>query len=98
MTFAESVCSLCAQGKRIPMVSGKDLVRLFKRLKKREKAQGIIRKIKPVPVAELGVDANAAGGAAGSTVQIAAVPCMPNNAVGEGGSANAPPRPQMMPQ
>jgi len=73
----------------IPMVSGKDLVKLFTRLKQREKAEGIVRKINPVAVAELGVDANAAGGAGGSAV--------PNRAVVDGGIAHVATSPQMMP-
>ena len=79
----------------IPMVSGKDLVKLFTRLKQREKAEGIVSKINPVAVAELavvaelGVDANAAGGAGGSAV--------PNRAVVDGGIAHVATSPQMMP-
>jgi hypothetical protein len=89
MAFTETVWSFYAQGKMIPMVSGKDLVKLFTRLKQREKAEGIVRRIKPVAVAQLGVDANAAGGAAGCTV--------PNRAVVDGGIAHVATSPQMMP-
>ena len=89
--------SLSAQGKKIPMVSGRDLVRLFKRLQKREKAQGTVSKVKPVPGAQPDADANAAEGAAGSIVQIADVQGVPNHAAGDGGFANASTSPQRMP-
>jgi len=99
MTSAESLCSLSlsAQGKKIPMVSGRDLVRLFKRLQKREKAQGTVSKVKPVPGAQPDADANAAEGAAGSIVQIADVQGVPNHAAGDGGFSNASTSPQRMP-
>ena len=81
------------QGKKIPMTSGKDLVRLFKRLKKREKTQGTVSKVKPVAIAEPEPVAKAVD----ATVEIAPVPRLPINAVFGGDIANGATSPQMMP-
>jgi len=77
MACTEFLYFLVVQGKTIPMTSGKDLVRLFKRLKKREKTQGMVSKIKPVAVAEPHADAKAVEGAVGGAVEIDPVPGVP---------------------
>jgi len=66
------------QGKQIPMMSGNDIVKLFKRLKRREKIHGTIRKIKPVATPEVDDDLHVEG-----SVEIAPVSGVPNDAVGE---------------
>jgi len=78
------------------MTSGKDLVRLFKRLKKREKTQGTVSKIKPLAIAEPEPVAKVAK-AVDATVEIAPVPRLPNNAVSGGDIVNGATSPQMMP-
>jgi len=64
------------------MMSGKDLVNLFKKLKKREKKHGTIRKIKPVATSEVDADLQVEG-VVGGAVEIAPVPDVANDAVGD---------------
>jgi len=66
------------QGKQIPMMSGNDIVKLFKRLKRREKKHGTIRRIKPVVTPEVDADMHVEG-----SVEIAPVSAVPNDAVDE---------------
>jgi len=76
--FNPFTCLLVVQGKQIPMMSGNDIVKLFKRLKRREKKHGTIRKIKPVATPEVDADMHVEG-----SVEIAPVSGVPNDAVDE---------------
>ena len=76
--FNPFTCLLVVQGKQIPMMSGNDIVKLFKRLKRREKKHGTIRRIKPVVTPEVDADMHVDG-----SVEIAPVSAVPNDAVDE---------------
>ena len=76
--FNPFTCLLVVQGKQIPMMSGNDIVKLFKRLKRREKKHGTIRRIKTVAKPEVDADMHVEG-----SVEIAPVSAVPNDAVDE---------------
>ena len=97
MPCAQCPCSLVVQGKKFPMMSSKDLSKLFKRLKKRERKEGKVRKIVPVAAIEAGAAVMPVEGAVGCAVEIAPVPGEPTDAVGDADIAKGTRSPLMMP-
>jgi len=83
VSCAEFLRSFAVQGKKIPMTSGKDLVRLLKRLKKREQKQGNVGK-NTILAAAGGEAAVPVEEVVGGAVEIAPVPGVSSDAVGDG--------------